>query len=44
MTQLWQSVQPDGSVTLDGPSDHLIKLLEVTGLVDILKVTRIPGD
>ncbi len=42
MTQLWQSVQPDGSVTLECPSDHLIRLLQITRLADILKVAR-PG-
>ena len=41
ITELWQQVQPDGSVTVAEPSDHLIKVLEITGLAEMLGV---PGD
>ena len=37
MMNLWQSVQPDGSVTIASPSDHLNRLLQITGLSDTLR-------
>ncbi len=39
MMNLWQSVQPNGSVTITSPSDHLIRLLQITGLSDTLCAT-----
>ncbi len=36
MMNLWQSVQPDGSVTIASPSDHLNRLLQIAGLADAL--------
>jgi anti-sigma B factor antagonist len=38
MTRLWQLVQPDGSVTVDHASAHLARVLEVTGLAEVLGV------
>jgi anti-sigma B factor antagonist len=32
MNDLWNSVQPDGSVTIAFASDHLNRLLQITGL------------
>ncbi len=42
MMNRWQSVQPDGSVTIVSPSDHLNRLLQITGLSDTLGATSGP--
>ncbi len=43
MLQLWDRVQPDGSVTIDRPSATLVRILEITGLIERFQVPVIPG-
>jgi anti-anti-sigma factor len=43
MLQLWNRVQPDGSVTIDRPSATLVRILEITGLIELFQVPVIPN-
>ena len=43
MLLLWDRVQPDGSVTIDRPSATLVRILEITGLIERFQVPVIPG-
>jgi hypothetical protein len=43
MLQLWNQVQPDGSVTIDRPSATLVRILEITGLIETFQVPVMPN-
>ena len=43
MLVLWDRVQPDGSVTIDRPSATLVRILEITGLIDRFQIPVTPS-